>query len=84
MVGTFKVVYLVGTEKTFGDNTYYDCNVMQGTDVRRLGCDKKAYDKLKGHEMSEVNLAVEIGEFNDKNKGVVKTYRVVDVVLPVK
>lgn len=79
MVGNFKVVYLTSNAKTVGERTYYNCSVMQGTDVKTLSCDKDVCDKMKGREMSEVNLCVEIGEFNDKEKGLLKTYRAVDV-----
>lgn len=76
MVGQFNVKYLVGNFKEYNGKKYYDVTVMQTDDVKKLSCDEMAFNVLKGHEMQDVVLHVDLKEFSSE-KGMQRSFKVV-------
>lgn len=76
MVGQFNVKYLVGNFKEYNGKKYYDVTVMQTDDVKKLSCDEMAFSILRGHEMQDVVLHIDLREFSS-DKGVQRSYKVV-------
>lgn len=75
MVGNFEALYLCSKSVQGKDgNMFHSVTLMQGDDVRTISCTPIVIEHLKGYEMKQVKLQIELTSF-----GTNKSYRVIGI-----